>query len=67
MAEAARRAATDAGAGDRAARGADSVRVVELLSWRYRDPAALVAERLGATPRARPATRTPAATAPRRS
>jgi len=29
----------------------DSVRVVGLLSWRYRDPGALVAERIGATPR----------------
>lgn len=28
----------------------DSVRVVGLLSWRYRDPGALVAERLGAGP-----------------
>jgi acetyl-CoA C-acetyltransferase len=29
----------------------DSVRVVSLLSWRYRDPGALVGERLGASPR----------------
>ena len=29
----------------------DSVRIVSLLSWRYRDPGALVGERLGASPR----------------
>ena len=29
----------------------DSIRVVNLLSWRYRDPAALVAARIGARPR----------------
>ncbi|MGI8664260.1 MAG: acetyl-CoA acetyltransferase [Acidimicrobiales bacterium] len=29
----------------------DSVRIVSMLSWRYRDPGTLVAERLGATPR----------------
>ncbi len=29
----------------------DSVRVVKLLSWRYRDPGALVAARIGAHPR----------------
>jgi acetyl-CoA C-acetyltransferase len=31
--------------------GADTVGVVNVLSWRYRDPAGLVAARLGATPR----------------
>jgi acetyl-CoA C-acetyltransferase len=31
--------------------GADTVGVVNLLSWRYRDPGALVAERVGASPR----------------
>jgi acetyl-CoA C-acetyltransferase len=29
----------------------DAVRIVSLLSWRYRDAGALVAERIGATPR----------------
>jgi acetyl-CoA C-acetyltransferase len=29
----------------------DSIRVVQILSWRYRDPGARVAERLGARPR----------------
>jgi acetyl-CoA C-acetyltransferase len=29
----------------------DSVRIVSLLSWRYRDPGALVAARVGASPR----------------
>ena len=46
MVEALRRAQADAGADVIAA--ADSVRVILLLSWRYRDPGALVAERLGA-------------------
>ena len=49
--EALRRAGDDTGIGMAAVTGADSVRVVSLLSWRYRDPAALVAERLGFTPR----------------
>src|SRR4051812_45536780 len=50
--EAARRAATDADtSGDRLLESIDSVRVVSLLSWRYRDPGALVAERIGATPK----------------
>ena len=48
--EALRRAAEDAGAGDAALTGADAVHTVGLLSWRYRDPAALVGERVGATP-----------------
>ncbi len=50
MAEALRRAAADAGA-PAALTGADSIRVSCELSWRYRDPGALVAERLGAEPR----------------
>lgn len=50
MVEALRRAAADAGA-PAALTQADSVRVILELSWRYRDPGALVAERLGATPR----------------
>ena len=65
MAEALRRAAADAGA-PRALADADSVRVICELSWRYRDPGALVAERVGADP-ARPPTRSWAATTCRRS
>jgi acetyl-CoA C-acetyltransferase len=49
--EALRRAAKDAGAGDAALTGADAVHTVGLLSWRYRDAAALVGERSGASPR----------------
>src|SRR5687768_13547858 len=41
----------EAGAGAAMLAGADAVRVVDLLSWRYRDPGALVAERIGASPR----------------
>ncbi len=29
----------------------DSIRIVQMLSWRYRDPGALVAARIGASPR----------------
>ena len=50
MAEAARRAADDSGAGSGALTGIDSIRVVSLLSWRYRDPGAAVAHRIGASP-----------------
>jgi acetyl-CoA C-acetyltransferase len=50
MAEAARRAADDAGAAGLLA-AVDSVRVVALLSWRYADPGALVAARIGAEPK----------------
>ncbi|HZT65420.1 MAG TPA: acetyl-CoA acetyltransferase [Acidimicrobiales bacterium] len=50
MAEAARAAATDSGAHlDLLARAA-SVQVVSLLSWVYLNPAALLAERIGARP-----------------
>jgi acetyl-CoA C-acetyltransferase len=49
--EALRRAAEDTGVGAAAVTGADAVHIVGLLSWRYRDPGALVAERLGASPR----------------
>ncbi|MEA3019396.1 MAG: acetyl-CoA C-acetyltransferase [Actinomycetota bacterium] len=50
IAEAARAAADDAGAP--ALLGAvDSVRIVSLLSWRYADPGAEVATRIGASPR----------------
>ncbi|HZQ26649.1 MAG TPA: acetyl-CoA acetyltransferase [Acidimicrobiales bacterium] len=51
MVEALRRAGDDSGTGDRLLRSADSIRVVELLSWRYGNPALLLAERLGASPR----------------
>ncbi|HET6832408.1 MAG TPA: acetyl-CoA acetyltransferase [Acidimicrobiales bacterium] len=51
MAEALRRAAEDSGAGARALVGADAVRVSRSLSRHYRNPARLVAERLGASPR----------------
>jgi acetyl-CoA C-acetyltransferase len=47
---AARLAADDAAAGALLA-AIDSVRIVSILSWRYRDPGALVAARLGASPR----------------
>lgn len=52
LAEAARLALTDAG-GDAGRLGSavDSIRVVSLLSWRYRDPGALVAAGLGISPR----------------
>ena len=50
MAEALRRAEGDAGATGLLA-AADSIRVLCLLSWRYADPGALVAERVGASPR----------------
>ncbi|MFZ9629629.1 MAG: acetyl-CoA acetyltransferase [Ilumatobacteraceae bacterium] len=49
MAEAARRAATDAGLDTVPA--VDSVRVIGLLSWRYGDPGAVVAQQLGLSPR----------------
>jgi acetyl-CoA C-acetyltransferase len=51
MADALRLAADDSGAGPRLLGRADSVRVPALLSWRYSDPGALVAERLGISPR----------------
>ena len=51
MAEALRRGAESTGVGDAALTGADTVHIVSTLSWRYRDPGALVAQRLGATPR----------------
>jgi acetyl-CoA C-acetyltransferase len=49
IAEAVRIAATDTGAANVISH-AQSLRVVQLLSWRYRDPAALVAARLGIRP-----------------
>ena len=50
IAEAARAAAEDAKAPGLLA-AVESVRTVSLLSWRYVDPAALVARRIGASPR----------------
>src|SRR6516225_7532538 len=47
IAEAARRAADEAGCRGLLAR-LESIRVVGMLSWRYRNAAALVGERLGA-------------------
>ena len=44
IAEALRRAADDSGAGAAALTGADTVHIVGLLSWRYRDPGLLVAD-----------------------
>src|SRR5947209_11392409 len=51
MADALRLAADDSGGGHSLIGRADSVRVPALLSWRYSDPGALVAERLGVSPR----------------
>jgi acetyl-CoA C-acetyltransferase len=51
IAEALRRADDDAGAGSALTSTADAVWIVRMLSWRYANPAALVAERLGASPR----------------
>lgn len=51
IAEALRRAADDSGAGSAALTGADAVHTVALLSWRYRDPGRLVAQRVGADPK----------------
>src|SRR5260370_15536646 len=50
LAEAARRAESDSGAPG-LLRRLDSVRVVNLLSWRYPDPGRLLAELLGAAAR----------------
>ncbi|HET9667167.1 MAG TPA: hypothetical protein VFP09_10440, partial [Desertimonas sp.] len=50
MVEAVRAAADDAGT-TKVIAGAQSWRTVMLLSWRYRDPSALVAARLGVEPR----------------
>jgi acetyl-CoA C-acetyltransferase len=51
MVDALRVAADDSGAGSRLLEAAQSVRVIEALSWRYVNPALLVAERVGASPR----------------
>jgi len=50
MAEALRRAETDSG-GTGLLTGTDQVLTVSELSWKYRNPALAVAERIGATPR----------------
>jgi acetyl-CoA C-acetyltransferase len=50
LVEAARHAAADGGT-DRLLDALDTVAVVRILSWRYRDPAALVAAGLGISPR----------------
>ncbi|WP_406729124.1 acetyl-CoA acetyltransferase [Streptomyces sp. GD-15H] len=50
LAAAAREAERDSG-GSGLLKSLDSVQVVRMLSWRYRDPGALVAERVGASPR----------------
>ncbi len=52
IARAARQAAEDTGASDPASlvRGLDTVGIVKMMSWRYPDPAALVAGSLGAEP-----------------
>jgi len=50
LAAAARRAADDAASPDLLA-AVDSVRLVRMLSWKYRDPGRLLAERIGAAPK----------------
>ncbi|NKQ56764.1 acetyl-CoA acetyltransferase [Amycolatopsis sp. K13G38] len=50
IAEAARAAELDSG-GRGLLRALDSIRLVRMLSWRYRDPGRLVAAELGASPR----------------
>ncbi len=52
LVKALRQAEADAGAAPaRLLAAANSIRVVQILSWRYRDPGALIAERVGASPR----------------
>lgn len=51
IADALRLAGDDSGSGDTLLRRADSVRIVDFLSWGYANPALAVAERLGASPR----------------
>ena len=50
IAEAARAAGADSGASGLLA-AIDSVRIVRILSWRYRDPGLLIAQRIGASPK----------------
>ena len=51
MAEVVRNAATDAGAGDALLERASALRVLRVTEWHYEDAAALLAARLGITPR----------------
>lgn len=51
MVDALRLAAEDSGAGAKVLERADSIRTIEALSWRYVNPAALIAEHVGASPR----------------
>jgi len=53
LAEALRKAAVDTGAPDPHAvlAAADTIAVVNIISWRYRDPGSLVATRIGAQPK----------------
>ena len=51
MADVARLAADDSGAGSALLERVDSIRVPSVLSWRYTDPGSLVADRLGISPR----------------
>jgi acetyl-CoA C-acetyltransferase len=50
MAECARRAAADAGGTERLLQRIDSVSVVNIVSWQYRNPPRLLAQRIGAHP-----------------
>ena len=50
MVETARRAAADAGASDRLLAHVDTVAVVSIISWPYKNAPKLVAERVGAHP-----------------
>lgn len=50
LAEAARAAQLDSGT-DRLLGSLDTIAVIKILSWRYQDPAALVADHLGISPR----------------
>src|SRR4051812_17007540 len=51
MVDALRVAADDSGVGSKLLERTDSIRTIETLSWRYVNPAALIAERMGASPR----------------
>ncbi|HVM06842.1 MAG TPA: acetyl-CoA acetyltransferase [Acidimicrobiales bacterium] len=51
MEEACRLAGTDSGSGDRLLREAQSVQVVDTMSWRVTNPAAVLARHIGASPK----------------
>ena len=51
MVDALRRAGEDSGTADRLLTRADSIRVVEPMSWHYVNPALLIASAIGASPR----------------